>query len=67
MEKSKRTTMTIRELLAAVDGLDLDTPITVRTPDGDWWLNVISVSDPRQTEEPSVILATRDDFDTRQW
>lgn len=31
------------------------------------WMNIVEVSDPRETGEFSVILIATNDFDTRQW
>lgn len=58
-------TLTAGELRAALPADDMF-PVTVGTPDGGW-LNVDGVTDPAETDEPSAIIMTRDDFDTRQW
>lgn len=59
-------TLTIGELEAGWAHLPKDTYVTVGTPDGGW-LNVDGMTDPTETDEPSLIVMTRDDFDTRQW
>jgi hypothetical protein len=59
--------LTAGELIAHLAQYPADMAVTVSTPDGGWWLNVIGASDPTETDESSVILITRDDFDTRQW
>jgi hypothetical protein len=60
-------TMTAGELIRHLSHFTPDTPVTVALPDGSWWLNVEGASDPNETGEQSVILHTRDDFDTRQF
>jgi len=60
-------TVTARQLRKFLMGLPADTQITIGTPDGSGWLNIVHVTDPRQTGDSSVILETADDFDTRQF
>lgn len=55
--------MTVRQVIAALLTVaDLDRPMTVGHDD--WWLNVDGVND--HPDNLTVILETRDDFDTRQ-
>jgi hypothetical protein len=58
--------VTAGELIAHLSRYPADMPITASKPDGDWF-NIIGATDPNETGEESVILITRDDFDTRQW
>lgn len=60
-------TATAGELVEWLSKMPKDMPVTVATPDGSWWLNIDLATDPRETDESSVILGTRDDFDTRQF
>jgi hypothetical protein len=58
-------TITVGEMRRMMDGFPDDFPLTVLEPDGSWWFNVGGVT--KGDGEHSIILATRDDFDTRQW
>jgi hypothetical protein len=44
-----------------------DMPVTVGIDYGADWLNLIGATDPRESGDDSIILMTRNDFDTRQW
>jgi hypothetical protein len=58
-------TITVGEMRRMIADFPDDFPLTVLTPFGDWWFNVGGVT--KGDGEHSIILATRDDFDTRQW
>lgn len=69
-----RPWLTLGELRARTAHLPEETPITAHTPDGGWWYNVElddssipKTHPPEGDDQPSIILGTRDDFDTRQW
>lgn len=62
--------LTVGELIAYFNQFPADTPVTAYTRDAvpaDMWVNVVSASNPNDTGEDSIILDTRNDFDTRQW
>lgn len=59
--------LTVGELRGFLEQFTGDVPITVAVETGCGWLNVIGATNPYATEESSIILMTRDDFDTRQW
>jgi hypothetical protein len=58
-------TITVGEMRRMIADFPDDFPLTVLTPFGDWWFNVGGIT--KGDGEHSIILATRDDFDTRQW
>lgn len=57
--------LTLGELRAKTAGLPDSVPIIATTADGGWWLNL--EVEPYQEQDEALVLATRDDFDTRQW
>lgn len=62
--------LTVGELVAYFENFPADMPVTaytVEAVEADMWLNVVSASNPNDTGEDSIILDTRNDFDTRQW
>jgi hypothetical protein len=60
--------LTARELRNYLLFFPADTPITAfANDDGSDWLNIDGATDPRETDEPSIILWTRNNFDTRQF
>lgn len=64
--------LTLGELRRRTEHLPDDTPITIATPDGGWWLNAemddLEIPERWPSDEASsLIISTRDDFDTRQW
>jgi|KBSMisStandDraft_5_1062788.scaffolds.fasta_scaffold03025_9 hypothetical protein len=58
--------LTASELRAHLAQFPDDTPVTA-TDNSAGWMNLIGATDPNETDEPSIVLITRDDFDTRQW
>lgn len=58
-------TLTAGELVDALSAVDRDRPVTILWPGGEWWYNISKV-DPCP-DEPSVMLLTTNDFDTRQF
>jgi hypothetical protein len=62
-------TITVAELRDLLDGYPAGLPVTIAQPDGSGWFNLRgAANDPDSSgEEMSLILATTDDFDPRQW
>lgn len=67
IEAKNNRWLTASELIAHLAQYPADMPVTATTADGEWWQNIIGASDPNETGESSIILTTRNDFDTRQW
>lgn len=64
VRKASGRTLTAGALAAIFAGMPSDRPVTVGDSAG-WWLNISDVTnDP---EQPSAIIETTNDFDTRQW
>jgi hypothetical protein len=59
--------LTAGELRAHLECFPDDMPVTVADPRGSDWFNVIGATDPYESGEQSIVLTTRDDFDTRQF
>jgi hypothetical protein len=59
-------TATCMDLLRVLVALPPQRPVTILQPDGAWWLNV-SGAHNNPDDECSLIVETRDDFDTRQF
>jgi hypothetical protein len=59
--------MTVGELREYLAHFPADMGVTGYTLETDNWVNIISASNPFDTDESSVILDTRDDFATRQF
>jgi hypothetical protein len=62
-----KTTLTAGEIIAALSKLPSDMPVTVGLDGGAGWLNIEAITNPFASDEPSAIIMTADDFDTRQF
>lgn len=56
-------TMTVGQLLEALDGQPADRPVIIGTQD--WYLNLRAVND--SDEQHAIVIESADDYDTRQW
>lgn len=59
--------LTAGEVIEHLSKFPADFPVTALTPDGGGWYNLPGINDPRETDEPSIMFYTSDNFDTRQF